>query len=114
MPQEPIPSQRPPLLSLLCVAGLVGCFLKMILVISPPIQGVGPWYPAYLSASTVVLIICLCGLWLMKRWVFFLFIPYVLLDQWVYWHLGRWAPISFVLMGSLLAVSLIYHRRFQK
>ena len=114
MEKTPSEGQSPIFLRILVVAGLIGCFQKMILVISPPIQSVGSWYPVYFSISTVVLIICLTGFWLMKRWSFFLFVPYVLIDQWVYWHFDRWPPLSLPLMAALLITALFYFRRFER
>ncbi len=105
---------RPPVLSILCVAGLFGSFINMIMVITPSIQAYGRWYAAYLSLSTVVLIICLSGLWLMKRWGLFVLIPCVLLDQWVYWVLDRWAPAAIILKGAILIVGLVYFRRLKR
>lgn len=107
------PGSRPAFLSILCVLGLAGCFLKMILVISPVVQSHGRLYAVYLSLSSVVMIACLAGFWMMKRWAFWGFLAYVAVDQTVYWHMGYWDPIAALLKGLILLVGLFYYRRLR-
>ncbi len=102
---------RPMILSVLCVLGLFGCFLKTIMVVSPPVQMQGRWYAVYLSLSAVLLIACLCGIWLMKKWGFWALSVYVLVDQSVYYLMGLWQPIGMLLVVLILGITLIYYRR---
>jgi hypothetical protein len=120
--EKTMKSIRPPLLSVLCIAGFLGCFLKMILVISPPVQDVGSWYALYLTFSTVYLVVCLVGLWSMRRWAPWAFFLYEMGDQFVYWKIGVWSrgPSDFghllipqVLPLAILAVAFLYYRRME-
>ena len=79
---------RPVFLSVLCIFGLFGCFLKTILVISPSVQSYGRWYAVYLSLSAVFMIACICGLWLMKKWAFWYFFLYFIVNTGVYGGMG--------------------------
>ena len=106
-------ASRPFVISLLCGLGLAGCFLKMIMVISPQVQAYGRFYAVYLSISTVVMIACLSGLWLMKRWAFWVFLAYVVLDQIIYWRMGHWDPKAPVLQMLILLAGIFYYRRLR-
>ena len=102
---------RPPLLTILYVAGLIGCFLNMILVLSPPVREISPWYPVYLSLGTIYTIVCLYNLWLMRKWAVWAFGVYVLANQMACWKLGIWNEKALLFSGMILAASLFYYRR---
>jgi hypothetical protein len=114
-------AKRPTLLSVLCVMGLFGCFLKTIFVIAPSIQSYGRLYAVYLSVTTVLMIACLCGLWLMKKWAFWTFSIYFIVNAGVYWGMGILDPktffsntqavVSFALVPLTLLTTLFYYRR---
>jgi hypothetical protein len=114
---------RPTVLSILCVLGLFGCFLKTIMVISPSVQNYGRWYAVYVSLSAVVMIACLCGLWLMKKWAFWSFLVYFIVNMWIYFEMGilnlkaisldPQVSVSFALVPVTLLVTLIYYRRLK-
>lgn len=107
-------STRPPLLSVLCVLAFIGCFFNMFIVISPPAQRVSSWYPAYLSLSTVFEIICLGGLWLMRRSAVIGMSFYTVLNQLVYYILGFWTPIALVLPGAITLLGWVYYRKMPR
>lgn len=119
---NPMKLIRPPLLSVLCIGGFLGCFFKMILVISPPVQEVSHWFPVYLTLSTVYLVICLVGLWSMRRWALGAFVVYEVIDQFVYWKIGVWNQVGSdyahllvpqVLPLATLIVAALYYRRME-
>lgn len=112
---------RPTFLSILCVFGFFGCFLRTILVISPIVQAQGRWYAVYLSLSAIVMILCFFGLWLMKKWAFWAFLIYFILNTGLNWQMGLlnfktlfFNPqdfASFALVPLTLLTSLIFYRR---
>lgn len=106
-PVRPIP------LAALCIAGFVGCFLNGILVISPPAQKISSWYPTYLSLSTLYVIFCLSGLWMMRRWAVMSYSFYMVVNQGVYLILGHWNWFALVLSGATTIVSWCYFRKMK-
>jgi hypothetical protein len=112
---------RPMFLSILCVFGFFGCFLRTILVISPAVQAQGRWYAVYVSLSAVIMIICLCGLWLMKKLAFWAFLTYFILNTGINEAVGilNLKTIllnpqdfaSFALVPLILLTTLIFYRR---
>lgn len=112
---------RPTFLSILCVFGFFGCFLRTILVISPIVQAQGRWYAVYLSLSAVVMILCFFGLWLMKKWAFWVLLIYFILNTGINLQMGLlnlktlfFNPrdlASFALVPLTLLTALIFYRR---
>src|ERR1700677_4791070 len=119
--KDTLKTGRPTFLSILCIFGFLGCFLKTILVISPVIQAQGRWYAVYLTLSAVIMILCLFGLWLMKRWAFWAFLIYFILNTGINWGMGllnlRTLLLnpqdfaSFALVPLILLTTLISYRR---
>jgi hypothetical protein len=108
---------RPPFLTVLCVFGFLGCFLRTILVMSPVIQVQGRWYAVYISLSAVVMIVCLCGLWLMKKTAFWAFLIYFIVNTGINWGMGLLHLktiqdfTSFSLVPLILITTFIFYRR---
>ena len=104
-------SSRPPLLIILIICGLAGCFLNMFMVISPPARNVAHWYPLYLSLSTLYALICLGGMGSMKKWGVIAYSFYALAQQGVYLFLGTWDAHALVLPAAITIVGWIYYRK---
>jgi hypothetical protein len=107
-------STRPPLLVVLCVLAFIGCFFNIFMVISPPVQRVSSWYPAYLSLSTVFEIVCLGGLLMMRRSAVIGMTVYTVSNQVVYHYLGTWTPYAIVLPGAITIVAWVYYRKMPR
>lgn len=102
---------RPPLLTFLCILGFLGSFLKVYFVLSPTIRQVSPWYPTYVSMSTIFMLICLYGLWLMRRWSVWALGAYVIIHASVHWALGIRELNAMALALSLTVISAFYYQR---
>jgi hypothetical protein len=106
-------SLRPVLLTVLCFGGFVGCFLNVILVISPPVQKFGGLYSSYLSLSTIFVIFCLSGLWMMKKWAVVAYSFYMVINQLVYIWMGNWNWFAFALPVAITLVGWFYYRKME-
>ena len=102
---------RPALLTILCVLGFLGAFLKYFLVLSPPVQEIGRAYALYLSLSTVFEILCLASLWSMRKWAVWGYLAYFLVHQGVHLWIGEWRWFAFLLQTALALTALAYYRR---
>jgi hypothetical protein len=96
-------------LTILCVAGFLGCFLKSVAVLSPPARSI-PWFPAYLSLSSILGIVFLSGLWSMRRWGLWGYSLLAVANQAVYLAIGQGKWISLVLFWTTTAVGWLYYR----
>lgn len=100
------PPQRSRFLTVVCVLGFLGCFLKMFAPFSSEIQAVRTWYPSYISLSTILLMGLLFGLMQMRRWALWGSLAFIVIDQGVQFSLGRWAvaPALYFLLLLLAAI----------
>lgn len=105
--------QRPLILTLLCVLGFLGCFLKMYYVFSSEIRSVSIWYPSFISLSTLLLMVALFGLMQMRRWGFILYIIFFVLHQVVQVAVKKWDVASSLLFIALLLVGFLQFKKLQ-
>jgi hypothetical protein len=104
---------RPFLLTLLCFFGFLGCFIKMYYVFSSEVRNVNFWYPAYVSFSTVFVIVCLYGLSMMRKWSVWAFGAFLVVHQIVQWSVGRWDPTALVLFLAITLSGIFYYHRME-
>jgi hypothetical protein len=104
-------SHRPPLLTVLCVLGLMGCFINMMMVLSPPVRDMAPWFPTYLSLSTLCSAIFLGGLWFLKRWALWGYSLFFISNQVVYLSLHQWNGYALVLPLAVTLTAWAYSRK---
>ncbi len=105
--------ERPPLLTLLCLLALLGCFFKMYYVFSGEIRQVSSWYPLYVSLTTVFTSVCLYNLLLMRKWSFWAFAVFLILHQFVQWQLKRWDFSALALFSAIVITGAFYYRRME-
>jgi hypothetical protein len=106
-------SVRPPLLTVLCLLALLGCFFKMYYVFSGEIRQVNSWYPVYVSLSTVFIMICLYNLFLMRKWSFWAFVIFLIAHQIVQWRVNRWDFSALALFLAITVTAALYYRRME-
>ncbi|HUO56966.1 MAG TPA: hypothetical protein VMV05_02205 [bacterium] len=102
---------RPPLLTLLIIAGLIGCFFNMFLVHSPSVRNVSSWYPLYLSLSTLAVIIFLGAVGMMRKWGVIGYSLYAAIHQGVHLYLGLWNGTALILPAAVTVTGWIYYKR---
>lgn len=103
--------KAPVLLVALCALAFLGCFLKMYYALSSEIQAVRPWYPSYVTLSTVLLMLLLFGILQMRRWAFWGFAFFFGLHQAVQVGVGRWDLPSTALFLFILLASASRYRK---
>lgn len=96
-------------MTVLCIAGFLGCFLKSIALLSPSARSIG-WFPAYLSLSSILGILSLSGLWLMRRWGVWGYSLLAAANQAVYQFIGEGKWITLVLFWATTAAGWLYYR----
>jgi len=101
-------SPRPSLLTFLCLLGLVGVFLNMMMVLSPPVQATAPWFPGFLSISTFLSAIFLGGLWYLKRWALWGYTVVFISNQLVYLALQKWNSSALILSLAITVTGWAY------
>jgi len=102
---------RPPLLTILCIAGFIGCFFNIFMVLAPPVQRMGPGYAVYISLATVYVAACLGGLWMMRKSAVLAYSGFALLHQGIHLFLGIWNGFVFILPAAITLAGWLYYRK---
>ncbi len=97
-------TNRPTVITVICILGFIGVALTVPLIFSNVAQSIGSWYPPYLGASAVVGLICMVGLWKMKKWAVFLYTLLVVINQVVLFTMGVWNPFALLIPAIIIAI----------
>jgi hypothetical protein len=97
-------AQRPVAITVICILGFIGAAISIPLIFSSAAQSIGSWYPPYLGASAVVGLICMIGLWKMKKWSVFVYTLLVVVNQVVLFSMGVWNPFALLIPVIIIAI----------
>ena len=73
--------KRPTAITIICILGFIGAAFTIPMIFSDLAAQVGSWYPPFLGLSAVVGLVCMLGLWKMKKWAAYTYIVFVALNQ---------------------------------
>jgi len=116
MEQENIDNQvnekkRPTAITVICELG----FIEVVFAIRlfyPDISGqIGSWYPFYLGLSAFIGLLCMIGLWQMKKWAVYAYIGFVGLNQIVFLTLGIWNVMALIIPAIVVSVALTHLKK---
>lgn len=89
----------------ICIVGLINATQMINLIMSPMSKQIGGIYPVYFSVSVIASVICLAGLWFLKRWAALAYGIVLICNQLVLLNMGFWgftsAIIPVVIIGLL-------------
>ena len=109
----PVAIHRPLAITVICILGLLGAAGAVWILSSGIARQIGPWYPPYLAAASIVGAICLLGFWKMRRWGVILYTALALINQVVLLAAGRWNMLAIILPGIVVAVGFGYFSRMR-
>ena len=96
---------RPVAITIICILGFIGAALTLPLIFSDMARGVGAWYPPYLGFSAVAGLICMFGMWKMKKWSVFAYTALVIVNQVVLFSMGVWNPFALLIPAIVIAIA---------
>ena len=67
------------IITILCILGLVAAAANLPTIFSDRARSVGAWFPPFLALSVIVTLVCMIGLWKMRRWAVFLYTGFAVL-----------------------------------
>lgn len=100
--------KRPPAITIICVVGLIGALLSIPMFFSPVGPSIGTWYLPYLFFSVVLGVVCMIGLWQMRKWAVYTYTTFMVLNQVVLYYFGIW-DIKAVLLPAVVVFFLFRH-----
>lgn len=105
--------QRPFLITLLVIIGVLGGVLSIPLISSYQAQQLGYWYQTFLTVGIISTLICHIGFWLMRKWSIYLYIGLIILAQLILVQKGLWLPQSLIEPSIVMVVVLSYLPRMK-
>lgn len=99
---------KPLAITAICVIGLVNAVQMINLVFSPVSRHVGAIYPLYFSFAIVLSLVCIAGLWLLKRWAASLYAALLICNQIVLMAMGYW-EVSAAVIPVIIVLLLVKH-----
>ena len=107
--------KRPSSITLICVLGIYGAFLLFWIIFFPSlssaIERLGLGQTLYLGFSAVGLLVCMIGLWLMKKWSVYAYAAVSVINQVALLLMGRWNLVSLFIPVIVLYVG---YKHFSK
>jgi len=105
--------QRPFIITLLVIVGIIGGIFSIPLLSSSHAQQIGYWYQVFLSAGILMAFICHIGFWLMKKWSVYLYIGFIISVQLILAKMGLWQPQSLIEPSIVIVIVLSYMSRMR-
>ncbi|MDP2687978.1 MAG: hypothetical protein Q8O62_12195 [Aequorivita sp.] len=103
--------KRPIAITIICILGFIGAIFTIPLIFSDKASIIGSWYPPYLGFSAIVGLICMIGLWQMKKWAAYLYTGFVGLNQIVLLTMDVWNIMAIILPGIVIGITYFYLKR---
>ena len=104
-------NSRPVAITVICVVDFIGAVGASLLIFSNIAATVGRWYPPYLGFSCVVGLLCMIGLWIMKKWAVYVYTVFFVINQIVLLMTNRWNLLGFLLLIIIIGILWAYIRK---
>lgn len=103
--------EKPLAVSAICIIGLINASQIINLIMSPVAKQLGEIYPAYFTVSAVISLVCIVGLWFLKRWAAVVYMLVLLANQIALLKMALWDVKAAVVPGVVLWVLVRYWRK---
>ena len=104
-------AKRPTLITVICILMFVEASSTVPLLISPVAKQVGSWYPPYRALSAVIVLACMVGLWMMKKWSAYAYTGFAVVNQFVLLVMGPWLIIPMIIPAIVIFFALKHSTR---
>lgn len=94
--------EKPAAIIAICVIGLINAIQMINLVFSPMSKQIGAIYPAYFALSVLLSLICIAGLWLLKRWAALVYTVLLICNQIVLMLMGYWEITAAIIPFAII------------
>jgi hypothetical protein len=101
-------SPRPTAITVICILGFIGAAISIPVIFSDIARAIGPWYPPYLGFSALAGLICMVGLWKMRKWSVFAYTALVVLNQIVLFSMGVWNVFALLIPAIVIAIAFAH------
>ena len=106
-------NQRPVIITVICVIGIIGALLGLPIIFTGYASEVGAWYPPFLGAACIVGLISFIGLWWMRLWSIYLYLAMFIINQIVLIVTHYWAIAGMIIPLIVLIVGFSFRSRMR-
>ena len=103
--------KRPTAITVICVLGFIGAAFTIPLIFSDIAGQIGSWYPLYLGLSAIIGLVCMVGLWQMKKWAAYTYTGFVGLNQIVHLTMGVWNVMALLIPAIVVGIALTHLKK---
>ena len=103
--------KRPTAITVICVLGFIGAAFTIPLIFSDIARQIGNWYPPYLGLSAILGLVCMVGLWQMKKWAAYTYTRFVGLNQIVLLAMGVWNVMALIIPAIVVGIALTHVKK---
>lgn len=100
--------EKPLVITAVCVIGIINAIQMINLVFSPMSKQVGAIYPLYFSLSVVFSLVCIGGLWFLKRWAALVYAVVLICNQIVLLMMGYWELTAAIIPAVIILLMFKY------
>jgi hypothetical protein len=98
---------RPLAITLICLAGFAGSVFAVPLIFSREAAEVAPWYPFFFGGAVVCSLVCLAGMWRMRRWGVYMYAAFHTVNQMVMYSAGLFSPVTLAVPLTVAAIAFL-------
>lgn len=100
--------EKPLVITAICIIGIINAIQMINLVLSPMSKQIGTIYPLYFALSVALSLVCIGGLWLLKRWAALVYGAVLICNQVVLLVMGYWS-LSAALIPAVIIFLMFKH-----
>ncbi|NOT11782.1 MAG: hypothetical protein HOP23_08130 [Methylococcaceae bacterium] len=94
--------EKPLVINAICIIGVINAIQMFNLVLSPMAKQAGAVFPLYFSTSILISLLCIAGLWRLKRWAALVYTALLICNQVVLMIMGYWELAAAVIPVAII------------
>lgn len=98
--------EKPLVINAICIVGIINSIQMINLILSPMSKQVGSIYPLYFALSVLLSLVCIAGLWLLKRWAALAYGVLLFCNQIVLLLMGYWSISTALIPTAIILLML--------
>jgi hypothetical protein len=91
-------------IKVICVIAFINASQMITLVFSPVTKHLGFLFPALFVISVIVSLVCVVGLWLLKKWAAITYMAVLICNQLALMAMGYWEITALIMPAVIFAV----------
>jgi hypothetical protein len=88
---------RPTSITVICILGFLGALVTIPALLLARRLHLPAWYPPYLGVSAVIGLVCMVGLWRMRKWAALTYAAFAVLNQVVLIATHQWNVLALLI-----------------